>query len=52
MGRSVFYWLGLALLYVAYKLGGWWGFAVVTAFACGYHLCYRLLRGHWMPPED
>lgn len=52
MGRSVFYFAAMALLFVAFKLFGWWGFGVIVAFACGFHLCYRLIHGRWMDPEN
>ena len=44
--------IGCAAFIGAHYLWGWVGFVVLLAFICGFHLCYRLLRGEWMPPED
>jgi hypothetical protein len=51
-GRSVFYVIGLGAFIAVHWLWGWVGFAILAAFITGFHLCYRLARGHWMPPED
>jgi hypothetical protein len=51
-GRSIFYVLAVALFWTVAHFFGWAGVAVLFAFAIGWHLCFRLVRGHWMPPED
>jgi hypothetical protein len=52
LGRSVWYLLAGLLLIGVHWLWGWVGFAIVMAFVAGFHVCYRLARGQWMPPED
>ena len=51
-GRSVFYIVAIVLILAAFEFWGWVGFAVLMAFAAGFHLRFRLQRGHWMQPED
>lgn len=52
LGRSVWYLLAGCALIAVHWLWGWIGFAIFMAFVAGFHLCYRLARGQWMPPED
>lgn len=44
-------WIGAAVLLIGANVRVRPGVIVVLAFAAGFHLCYRLARGRWMPPE-